>query len=101
MDSTETRTGEPRLGWAEIAVFLTMRLGRILFDMRTAAVAGLILTTSFGFVFFARTAAADAENVAGILTAIWLVVRRDGRPRWYDVLAFWAVVALTCQMKGL
>jgi 4-amino-4-deoxy-L-arabinose transferase-like glycosyltransferase len=83
-----------------VAVVLLMLIARRLYNRRVAVLAGAILATSFGFTVFARTAAADAENVAGVLAALWLFVRHDGRPgRW--VVAFWLVMALTSLTKGL
>ncbi|HEX4588366.1 MAG TPA: glycosyltransferase family 39 protein, partial [Gemmataceae bacterium] len=82
------------------AVVFLMLLARRLYGRRTAILAGAILTTSFGFTWFARTAAADAENVAGILAALWLFVRNDGRPGRWQFL-FWLVMAATSLTKGL
>jgi 4-amino-4-deoxy-L-arabinose transferase-like glycosyltransferase len=82
------------------AVTLMMLIGRRLYGPRVGVLAGAVLATSFGFTGFARTAAADAENVAGILAALWLFVRNDGRPgRW--LYLFWLAMALTSLTKGL
>ena len=82
------------------AVVLVMLLTRRLYDRRIAALAGAILATSFAFTNFARTASADAETVAGVLAALWLFVRNDGRVgRW--LYAFWLVMAVTSLTKGL
>ena len=52
------------------AVALLMLIGHRLYGFREWRVlAGSILATSFSFTFFARTASADAENVAGVLAA--------------------------------
>jgi 4-amino-4-deoxy-L-arabinose transferase-like glycosyltransferase len=82
------------------AVVFLMLLARRLYDVRVAILAGAILATSYGFVFFARTASADAETVAGVLAALWLFLRNEGRAGWW-VFAFWLVMALTSLTKGL
>ncbi len=82
-------------------VALLMGLARRLYDDRTAALAGLILATSFGYVFFARHASSDMETVAGVLAALALYLRnrrRDGR--WW-VVGLWLVMAMTSLTKGL
>src|SRR5262245_4161093 len=45
-----------------LGVALLMSIARRLHDERTALLAGVILATSFSFVFFARHASADVEN---------------------------------------
>jgi 4-amino-4-deoxy-L-arabinose transferase-like glycosyltransferase len=80
-------------------VFLAL-LARRLYDGRVAILAAAILATSYGFIFFARTASADAETVAGVLAALWLFVRNEGRAgRW--IFLFWLVMAITSLTKGL
>jgi 4-amino-4-deoxy-L-arabinose transferase-like glycosyltransferase len=82
------------------AVVFVMLIARRLYNRRVAVLSGAILATSFGFTNFARTASADAETVAGVLAALWLFVRSDGRAgRW--VYAFWLVMAVTSLTKGL
>jgi 4-amino-4-deoxy-L-arabinose transferase-like glycosyltransferase len=84
-----------------LGVIMLIDLARRLYDGRTAALAGLILATSFAFVFFARCASADAENVAGVLAALNLYVRhhRGTNRKW--VIGLWLVMALTSLTKGL
>ena len=83
-----------------LGVVFLMAIARRLYDDRTALVAGLILATEFAYVGFARTAAADAENVAGILAALWIYLRQRDRPGPW-VVALWIVMALTSLTKGL
>src|SRR5262245_28383214 len=84
-----------------LSVILLMRIARRLFDERTAVLAGLILTTSFSFTGFARTASADMENVAGILAALTLFLEGGDNPRAWRIIAIWLVMALTSLTKGL
>jgi 4-amino-4-deoxy-L-arabinose transferase-like glycosyltransferase len=82
-----------------IGVALTMSLGRRLVDTRTGLLAGAIAATSFGFVFYARRASADAETVAGVLAAVWLYERRTRPGPW--IVSLWTIMAATSLTKGL
>jgi len=62
--------------------------------------AGLILATSFSFVFWARTASADVETIAGELGALLIFVKNENRAGWW-LVPMWLVMALTSLMKGL
>lgn len=84
-----------------IGVWVVMLLGRKLYDARTGPYAGAILATSFGFVFYSRRATADIETVTGVLVAIWLYVRHDGRPAGPWVIGLWVWMAAVSLTKGL
>jgi len=86
---------------ALLGVVLLISLARRLYDGRTAALAGLVLTTSFSYVFFARHATADMENLTGILAAVVLWQRHDGRTGGKWVIALWLLMAVTSLTKGL
>ncbi|MGH7948622.1 MAG: ArnT family glycosyltransferase, partial [Candidatus Binataceae bacterium] len=84
-----------------VAVVLLMVLARQLYDRRTSLWAGLALTTSFSFVYFARCASADMETLAGVLAALLLFLRYDERPSRPLLIGMWIVMALTSLTKGL
>jgi 4-amino-4-deoxy-L-arabinose transferase-like glycosyltransferase len=84
-----------------LSVLLIMRIARRFFDERTAALAGLVLATSFSFTGFARTASADMENVGGILSALVLFIEGGDHPRAWRIIAIWLVMAVTSLTKGL
>jgi 4-amino-4-deoxy-L-arabinose transferase-like glycosyltransferase len=108
-----------------VSVVLLMLLARRLYDGRTAILSGLVLATSFGFVFFARTASSDMENVTGELAALYLFLCYDkrrvagaealrspgrahagasqtqARPHGVWLIGLWLVMALTSLTKGL
>ena len=84
-----------------LSVILLMRIARRFFDERTAALAGLVLATSFSFTGFARTASADMENVAGILAALALYLDAGDNPRALRIITLWLVMAVTSLTKGL
>lgn len=84
-----------------IGVGLLMLLARRLYDGRTAVLAGFILATSFSFVFFARHASADLENVTGNLAALVLFVYCEKRPPGPWLIGLWLIMAATSLTKGL
>lgn len=55
-----------------ISVLFTMLIALRLYDQKTAIYSGIILGTSYSFVFFSRHASTDLENIAGILIALYL-----------------------------
>jgi 4-amino-4-deoxy-L-arabinose transferase-like glycosyltransferase len=83
------------------AVAFAMLIARRLYDEATAILAGIILATSFSFVFFARNASTDAETVAGVLAACWIYLRNETTPTGSWTLLLWLVMALTSLTKGL
>ena len=70
-------------------------------DARQAALAGVVLGTSYGFVFFARTASTDVETITGVLLALWVGTGTDGRWSGRRTILFWLVMAVTSLTKGL
>ncbi len=84
-----------------IAVWATLSLGQRLWSKQTGRVAGWILLTTYGLIFWSRTAAADTENLAAIMLAVaWYWARRD-RPGFQVFLVFYLIVFLGALMKGL
>ncbi len=84
-----------------LGVIFLMLLAQRLYDKRTAIVAGLVLATSFSFVFFSRNASADVETVTGELAALLLFIANEKNPRGWWVIGLWLVMALTSLTKGL
>ena len=78
-----------------------MLIARRLYDDDTALWTGVILATSFSFVFFARNASTDVETIAGVLAACWIFLRNEANPPGWWTLLFWFVMALTSLTKGL
>jgi 4-amino-4-deoxy-L-arabinose transferase-like glycosyltransferase len=98
MDEAATRIPSAVAGL--LAVALLMLLARRLYDLRTGVAAGFILATSFSFAFWARSASADIETVAGELAALVIFTENKNRAGWW-VVPLWFVMALTSLMKGL
>jgi len=76
-------------------------LGRRLWSAQVARLAGWLLLTTHGFLFWSRTGMADMENVAAITLALaWYAHRRD-RPGFSTFLLFYAILFGGAQLKGL
>jgi len=84
-----------------LGVALLMMLARRLYDSRTAIVSGVILATSFSFVFFSRNASADVETLTGELAALLLFLKYENRQDGWRVVGLWIIMALTSLTKGL
>jgi 4-amino-4-deoxy-L-arabinose transferase-like glycosyltransferase len=91
----------PSAGAGLLAVGLLILLGRRLYDLRTAILAGFILATSFSFVFWSRHADADIETVAGELAALLLFWRNREWPSGWWIVGLWVLMAITSLTKGL
>lgn len=84
-----------------IGVGLLIFLARRLYDRRTGVIAGLILATSFSFVFFSRHASADVETVTGELAVLALFLHFEESPPGAWVIGLWLIMAATSLTKGL
>jgi 4-amino-4-deoxy-L-arabinose transferase-like glycosyltransferase len=78
-----------------------MLLARRLYDPRAALYSGAVLATSFGYVFYARRATADLETTVGVLVAVWMFARHDGRPTGQWVVGLWLWMGAVSLTKGL
>jgi 4-amino-4-deoxy-L-arabinose transferase-like glycosyltransferase len=84
-----------------LGVWFVMLVGRRLYNDRVALLAGLVLATSFSFVFFSRHASADVETVTGELAAFALFLRNEQRQDGWWVIGLWLIMAATSLTKGL
>jgi 4-amino-4-deoxy-L-arabinose transferase-like glycosyltransferase len=91
----------PSAVWGIVGVLLIMLLARRLYDERTALWAGLILATSYSYVFYSRTAAAESATVTGILAAVMIFAIKERNPAGWWLIGLWTVMALTSLTKGL
>lgn len=84
-----------------IVLGTTLWIGRRLWSIQVGRTAASILLTTYGFMFWSRTAAADMENVAAIMLALaWYWFRRD-RAAFGDFVVFYVIVSVGALMKGL
>ncbi len=83
------------------AIGATFYLGQQLWNRTVGIFAGLFLLTSLGFVFWARTAAADMENMAFALLAVCWYIRFRKQKNFPAYLGFYLICFLGAQFKGL
>ena len=84
-----------------VAVWATMRLGKRLWSAQTGRLAGWILLTTYGVMFWSRTADADIENLAAVMLCVsWYWAKRD-RPGFMAFLVFYLIAFSGSLMKGL
>ena len=84
-----------------LAIWATKSIGTRLWSAKVGRVAGWILLTSYGFLFWSRTGTAEAENLAAVILAVaWYWYRRD-RAGFVTFLVFYAIIFLGALTKGL
>ena len=83
------------------ALWATRRLGAQLWSPAAGRLAGWLLLTAQGFLFWARAGAADMANVAFIMLAIAWYWQRRARPCFSTYLVFYLLLFIGAQMKGL
>jgi len=84
-----------------VAVWATVLLGRRLWSARVGNIAGWLLLTSYGILFWSRTAAAETENLAAItLCILWYWSRRD-KLNFTAFLVFYLIAFIGSLTKGL
>jgi hypothetical protein len=84
-----------------VSIFATVLLGRRLWSARVGLLAGWFLLTSYGFIFWSRTADADTENLAAItLCVLWYWTSRD-KPNFMTFLIFYLIAFIGALTKGL
>ena len=101
----ETATRLPSAAAGLAGVLLVMLLAGKLYDRRTALLSGVILATSYSYVFHARLASADMETVIGVLAVLTLFICHvnwhEHRPIGWWVVGLWVLMAVTSLTKGL
>jgi 4-amino-4-deoxy-L-arabinose transferase-like glycosyltransferase len=84
-----------------ITIWATVLLGRRLWSVQVGRLAGWLLLTMFGILFWSRTAAADTENLAAVtLCILWYWTRRD-KPNFVTFVLFYLIAFLGALTKGL
>lgn len=84
-----------------VALAATIRLGGQCWGASVGRAAGWFLLSSYGFVFWSRTAAADLENLAATILAVAWFRAREARPGFSLYAAFGVICAVGAQAKGL
>ncbi|MGA2070770.1 MAG: glycosyltransferase family 39 protein [Sedimentisphaerales bacterium] len=84
-----------------ISIYATVLIGRRIWSAKVGLLAGWLMLTSYGVVFWSRTAAADTENLAAVtLCILWYWVRRD-KLNFTTFLIFYLIAFLGALTKGL
>lgn len=84
-----------------LAAFATISLGRTLWGAPVGRLAGWILISTYGFLFWSRTAAADMENLAAVIVAVAWFRRWEERESWWLYVGFALICGVGAQAKGL
>ncbi len=82
-------------------LWTTVLLGKRTFSRHAGYLAGWLLLTSFGFLFWSRTACADSENLAFIMVAVLWYRARMHKPNFLRFLVFYLICATGAHFKGL
>ena len=84
-----------------LALWATTYLGRKLWSREVGRTAGWILLTTYGFLFWGRTATADMENLAAIILAVAWYWKQQEKPNFSTYLVFYLICFLGAHTKGL
>lgn len=84
-----------------LALWGVQILGRKLFNRQTALYAAWLMLGTYGFLFWGRTASADAANMAAIVLAVAVFFSVEDKPRFIDYLIFYLICFLGALTKGL
>ena len=82
-------------------LWATILLGKRIFSRHAGYLAGWLLLTSLGFLFWSRTACADSENLAFIMVAVLWYRARMHKPNFLRFLGFYLICATGAHFKGL
>jgi 4-amino-4-deoxy-L-arabinose transferase-like glycosyltransferase len=84
-----------------LALWATFIMARRMWSEKTAATAIWILLTTYGFVFWARTAAADMANLTAVILAVaWYQLRKE-KLGFLTYLVFYLICFTGAHAKGL
>jgi 4-amino-4-deoxy-L-arabinose transferase-like glycosyltransferase len=91
----------PSVAAGTLSVLLTGWLAARVFGRRCAIPAGAILATSYGFLFWSRTASADLLNLMFITGAVAVYTESVIAYRRWQAPAFFVLLAVGGHVKGL
>lgn len=84
-----------------LALYATFYLGRELWSKKVAWMAVWILLTSYGFIFWSRTASADMANLAATVAAVAWFFANKNKTTWLSYFIFYFICVVGAQTKGL
>ncbi|QSH40297.1 glycosyltransferase family 39 protein [Lentisphaerota bacterium ZTH] len=79
----------------------TIYVGTKLYNRKVGITAGWLLLSSYGFIFWARVAAADMANLAAIILAVAWFLAREKKAGFFSYLIFYLICFLGAMTKGL
>jgi 4-amino-4-deoxy-L-arabinose transferase-like glycosyltransferase len=82
-------------------VWATVGLSKRLWPEKIAHLSGWIMLTTYGFLWWARTGAADMENMTVVILAVYCFFVRKDKPGFVSYLVFYLIIFLGAQFKGL
>lgn len=83
------------------ALFGVWRIGKRLYDGRTANLAAWLMLGTYGFLLWSRSGAADMANVAAITLAAAFFLERKDDCGFFSYLVFYLICAAGALAKGL
>ncbi len=84
-----------------VGLWATMALAKMLFSRKIALLSGYIMLSSYGFLIWTRTAAADIQNMTVVILAVYWFFKRKEQPNFITYALFYLILALGAQFKGL
>ena len=97
----EWATRAPSAVAGMLALYATFYLGRELWSKKVAWMAIWILLTSYGFIFWSRTASADMANLAATVAAVSWFFANKNKSTWLSYFIFYFICVVGAQTKGL
>ncbi len=79
----------------------TVVLGKKLWNRETGMIAGWLLLSSYGFLFWGRLAAADMANLSAIILAVAWFFHCEKNAGFFSYLLFYLICFLGAMTKGL
>jgi len=99
-DVTEFTSRLPSVIFGAGVVFITYAIGGRLFNKRISFISAYVLSTSFMFTFWSKTASAEAMNLFMIWFALWVYISFDIEHNLLNVIIFYVSLAIAAFCKG-
>ena len=90
----------PSFLFAILGIFSTMKLGALLYDRRTGAVAGIMTASALGVFIMTNDIRTDTMLFGSTVFAIWQILVFVRTKRWLNLVAGFAGIGLAMLAKG-
>lgn len=91
----------PSVLFALAGLACIVSVARKFYSDRTAYLAGMLLLSTYSFVYWGRLGEADMEQTVFIVMAVTVYLHHRETASFWAYLAFWACCAIGAQTKGL